>query len=85
MKVGEMERDKLTRERTLYERERQPSFTEAEKAGMYLMIKLMQHNKSQFALNYVISNFAILPRFQNLFKTHSYRTLYIKYVMCVRN
>jgi len=47
MVVGEMERNKLTREmernritmeRTLYERERQPSFTDAEKAGMCLMI-----------------------------------------------
>jgi len=48
MAVGEMERDKITKEternritmeRTLYERERQPSFTDADKAGMCLMIK----------------------------------------------
>jgi len=38
MAVGEMERDKITRERSLYERERQPSFTDADKAGMCLMI-----------------------------------------------
>jgi len=38
MAVGEMERDRITRERTIYERERQSSFTDTEKAGMCLMI-----------------------------------------------
>jgi len=38
MAVGEMERNKITMERTLYERGRQPSFTDADKAGMCLMI-----------------------------------------------
>ena len=38
MVVGEMERNRITTERNLYERERQPSFTEADKAGMCLMI-----------------------------------------------
>jgi len=33
MAVGEMERNKLTRERIIYEREQQPSFTDTEKAG----------------------------------------------------